>query len=142
MHLHIHIYIYIHVCIFVEYMSMYVFTFKAQSAVHVLGALGPRPYPWCCIPEFRGSPFNKACLGDRKRLSWGCIRGTWTSEMAKRMDPRLPRLSVLRYWAIVLGSFGGAGTLLRGTAQDPMKVVPDHSKELRLCRPRGDSDLE
>ena len=29
--------------------------------------------------------------------------------MAKIMDPILPILSVLRYWAIILGSFGGPG---------------------------------
>ena len=30
--------------------------------------------------------------------------------MAKIMDPLLPILSILGYWAIVLGSFGGPGT--------------------------------
>ena len=29
--------------------------------------------------------------------------------MAKRMDPILPVLSILGYWAIILGSFGGPG---------------------------------
>ena len=29
--------------------------------------------------------------------------------MAKIMDPILPLLSILGYWAIVLGSFGGPG---------------------------------
>ena len=32
---------------------------------------------------------------------------TCTSKMAKIMDPILPILSILRYWAIILGSFGG-----------------------------------
>ena len=30
--------------------------------------------------------------------------------MAKIMDPVLPLLSFLGYWAIILGSFGGPGT--------------------------------
>ena len=30
--------------------------------------------------------------------------------MAKIMDPLLPILAVLGYWAIILGSFGGPGT--------------------------------
>ena len=29
--------------------------------------------------------------------------------MAKIMDPILPILSILGYWAIILGSFGGSG---------------------------------
>ena len=29
--------------------------------------------------------------------------------MAKTMDPILPILSILGYWAIILGSFGGPG---------------------------------
>ena len=36
---------------------------------------------------------------------------TWTSKMAKIMDPILPILSILGYWAIILGSFGGPGSL-------------------------------
>ena len=53
-------------------------------------------------------------------LNWGtesihgCQSGicafTWTSKMAKIMDPILPILSILGYWAIILGSFGGPGT--------------------------------
>ena len=35
---------------------------------------------------------------------------TWTSKMAKTMDPILPVLSMLEYWAMILGSFGGPGT--------------------------------
>ena len=35
---------------------------------------------------------------------------TWTSKMAKIIDPILPVLSILGYWAIILGSFGGPGT--------------------------------
>ena len=35
----------------------------------------------------------------------------WTSKMAKMMDPTLPIVSILRYWAITLGSFGGPGRL-------------------------------
>ena len=31
----------------------------------------------------------------------------WTSKMAKIMDPILAILSILGYWAIILGSFGG-----------------------------------
>ena len=34
---------------------------------------------------------------------------TWTSKMAKIMDPILPVLSIWGYWAIVLGFFGGSG---------------------------------
>ena len=34
---------------------------------------------------------------------------TWTSKMAKIMDPILPILSMLGYWASILGSFGGPG---------------------------------
>ena len=33
--------------------------------------------------------------------------------MAKIMDPILPILSFLRYWAIILGSFGGPGKPLK-----------------------------
>ena len=32
--------------------------------------------------------------------------------MAKIMDPMLPILSILRSWAIILGSFGGPGKAL------------------------------
>ena len=32
--------------------------------------------------------------------------------MAKIMDPILPILSILGYWAVVLGSFGGSGVQL------------------------------
>ena len=35
------------------------------------------------------------------------LRQTWTSKMAKIMDPILPILSSLGYWAIIWGSFGG-----------------------------------
>ena len=38
------------------------------------------------------------------------ILSTWTSKMANIMDPILPILPVLGYWAIILGSFGGPGT--------------------------------
>ena len=34
---------------------------------------------------------------------------TWTSKLAKIMDPVLPILSILGYRAIILGSFGGPG---------------------------------
>ena len=34
---------------------------------------------------------------------------TWTSNMAKIMDPILLILSILEYEAIILGSFGGPG---------------------------------
>ena len=34
---------------------------------------------------------------------------TWTSKRAKIMDPILPLLSILGYWANILGSFGGSG---------------------------------
>ena len=34
---------------------------------------------------------------------------TWTSKMAKIMDPILPTLCILGYWHIILGSFGGPG---------------------------------
>ena len=38
--------------------------------------------------------------------------------MAKTMDPILPILSILGYWAIILGSFGGPGLKgLRGLLQ-------------------------
>ena len=37
---------------------------------------------------------------------------TWTSKMAKLMDPILPILSILGYWSIILGSFGGPGTTI------------------------------
>ena len=30
--------------------------------------------------------------------------------MANKMDPKLPILSILGYWAIIMGSFGGPGT--------------------------------
>ena len=35
--------------------------------------------------------------------------------MAKIMDPILPILSILGYWAILLGSFGGPGTNIMRT---------------------------
>ena len=31
--------------------------------------------------------------------------------MAKIMDPILPILSILGYWSIILGSFGGPGNM-------------------------------
>ena len=34
---------------------------------------------------------------------------TWTSQMAKIMDPVLPILSILGCWAIIWSSFGGPG---------------------------------
>ena len=34
---------------------------------------------------------------------------TWTSKMPKIMDPVLPKLSIVGYWAIILGTFGGPG---------------------------------
>ena len=37
------------------------------------------------------------------------VLGTWTSEIAKIMDPILPILFILGYRAIILGSFGGRG---------------------------------
>ena len=42
----------------------------------------------------------------------GC---TWTCKMAKIMDLMLPIVSVLRYWANILGSFGGPGSTWRPT---------------------------
>ena len=42
---------------------------------------------------------------------------TWTSKMAKIMDPILPILAILGYWAIILGSFGGPGTSLLSNHQ-------------------------
>ena len=36
--------------------------------------------------------------------------GTWTSEVAKIMDPVLPIPENLGYWSIILGSFGDPGT--------------------------------
>ena len=33
----------------------------------------------------------------------------WTSKMANIMDPILPIVSILGYWAIILGSFGAPG---------------------------------
>ena len=44
---------------------------------------------------------------------WGVVKlqkFSWTSKMAKMMDPILPIVSILRYWAIILGSFGGPGS--------------------------------
>ena len=35
--------------------------------------------------------------------------------MGKIMDPILPILSILGYWAIILGSFGGPGTYIHIT---------------------------
>ena len=47
------------------------------------------------------------------------VWGTWTSKMAKTMDPILPIVSVLGYWATVLGSFGGPGRCLLFECSDP-----------------------
>ena len=38
--------------------------------------------------------------------------------MAKIMDPMLPILSILGYWAILLGSFGGPGTHSRSSKRE------------------------
>ena len=38
--------------------------------------------------------------------------------MAKIMDPILPVLSILGYWAIILGSFGGPGSSWLGSVVD------------------------
>ena len=37
----------------------------------------------------------------------------WTSQMAKIMDTILPTVSILRSWAILLGSLGGLGVYER-----------------------------
>ena len=43
------------------------------------------------------------------RFTLNEIELTWTSKMAQRMDAILPIVSILRYWAIMLRSFGGLG---------------------------------
>ena len=50
--------------------------------------------------------------------------GAWTSKMAKIMDPILPILSILEYWAIILGSFGGPGRCLYSVAWSPPTPLP------------------
>ena len=54
---------------------------------------------------------------------WGTPLGdTWTSKMPRIMDPILPILSILGYWAIILGTLGGPGTALQVRAQ-PLKCT-------------------
>ena len=46
---------------------------------------------------------------------FGCLAReafAWTSKMAKILDPILSILSILGYWAIILGIFGGPGEVL------------------------------
>ena len=50
------------------------------------------------------------------------IPGTWTSKIAKIMDPILPSmLSILEYWAMILGFFEGPGT--------DLGLKPTHAKK-------------
>ena len=48
--------------------------------------------------------------------------------MAKIMDPILPILSILGYWAVILGSFGGPGcSLLEGRGLIGLILMPPTS---------------
>ena len=66
---------------------------------------GPSPGPRVLWPWRALSAVYKDGLLHEKLLG-----ATWTSKMAKIMEPILPTVSLLRYWAITLGSFGGPGT--------------------------------
>ena len=63
---------------------------------------------WTADPMVYGLP-----LWDRnsESLQAHSNAATWTSKMAKTMDPTLPILSILGYWAMILGSFGGPGII-------------------------------
>ena len=51
--------------------------------------------------------------------------------MAKTMDPILPILSVLGYWAIILGSFGGPG---RGVGGEGCWGLDTTNEAPRRCK--------
>ena len=53
--------------------------------------------------------------------------------MAKIMDPILPILSILGYWAIILGSFGGPGS-----SSTAAQISAEHVSGLHgRCVPRS-----
>ena len=66
--------------------------------------------------------------------------------MAKRMDPILPIPSILGYWSIILGSFGGPGkSLISMRYSDPLGpgTRPSGPGALRTraaIEPRGDME--
>ena len=65
-------------------------------------------WPGAC-PGLQGSAFVHASPWLLETGLGALLGGTWTSKMAKIMDPTLPLLSVLGFWAIILGYFGGPG---------------------------------
>ena len=70
--------------------------------------IGPIPKVFGCSGESTGVPLGpfKELEGRLRvdRRYWDLV-STWTSKMAKIMDPILPILSILGYWAIIFGLF-------------------------------------
>ena len=54
-----------------------------------------------CVKQW---PFGLSLEGVGHYVTYSWAPGTWTSNMAKIMGPILPKLSVLGYWAILLGA--------------------------------------
>ena len=50
-----------------------------------------------------------AQLAENSSCRWNNVTSTWTSKMASIMDPILPIVRIVGYWAIILSSFGGPG---------------------------------
>ena len=74
-----------------------VYTFRAKQ--YIIGAQKPKP--------LNSLVMVRKCSAGLGRLPWP----TWTSKMAKILDPILPILSIWGSWAIILGSFRGPGRL-------------------------------
>ena len=53
--------------------------------------------------------------------------------MAKRMDPILPILSILGYWATTLGSFGGPGRAQKYVKQGPQWYLGPEPLNIDYC---------
>ena len=69
------------------------------------------------VPNRKWSPQNNPGNQPSRLGRWGLCFGwfyslTWTSKMAKIVDPILPIPCILGYWSIILGSFGGPGRCL------------------------------
>ena len=102
-YIHTYMCIYIFICIFVSlHLCMHV-----RICMFLCIRIMQKPIEPIACPlapqkskeQQSGIELPKASLG-----------ATWTSKMAKIVDPTLPVLSILGYRAIILGSFGGPGT--------------------------------
>ena len=62
------------------------------------------------VPETFRRPWTPRRSPCRSHLQFQLCRQLLSSKMAKIIDPILPILSILGYWAIILGSLGGPGS--------------------------------